>query len=232
MQQKQALLKNPLKPVWNDGEFKQFHSVTGNAIWYNDRSITDWNSTMIYDGTTSLDKAIALDLGLCAVKNIRKLKILKYRAIEALGLDITHGAKINDSGDKLKIYEWLKAYSLLTEPPTDLSMVNVSPATQSNLEPAIDNVVPVTQKRNKTKRDKRFSGFTRISFNVTGNTQRQHISLEPEFIKALELIAPANRNQWLSDTVSRWIAANGVESSTRIVKCEIVNELIERANGG
>jgi hypothetical protein len=191
---------------------------------------------MIYDGTTSLDKAIALDLGLCAVKSIRTLKVLKYRAIEALGLDIAHGAKINDSGDKLKIYEWLKAYSLLTEPPTDLSMVNaLLPATQSNLEPplpiepAIDSVVPVTQKRNKTKRDKRFSGFTRISFNVTGNTQRQHISLEPEFIKALELIAPANRNQWLSDTVSSWIAANGVESSTRIVKLSIVNALIERA---
>ena len=190
---------------------------------------------MIYDGTTSLDKAIALDLGLCAVKSIRTLKVLKYRAIEALGLDIAHGAKINDSGDKLKIYEWLKAYSLLTEPPTDLSMVQALPVTQSNLEPllpiepAIDNVVPVTQKRNKTKRDKRFSGFTRISFNVTGNTQRQHISLEPEFIKALELIAPANRNQWLSDTVSNWIVANGVESSTRIVKCEIVNELVKRS---
>ena len=160
---------------------------------------------------------------------------MKYRAIEALGLDIAHGAKINDSGDKLKIYEWLKAYSLLTEPPTDLSMVQALPVTQSNLEPllpiepAIDNVVPVTQKRNKTKRDKRFSGFTRISFNVTGNTQRQHISLEPEFIKALELIAPANRNQWLSDTVSDYIAKNGVESSTRIVKLSIVNALIERA---
>ncbi len=190
---------------------------------------------MIYDGTTSLDKAIALDLGLCAVKSIRTLKVLKYRAIEALGLDIAHGAKINDSDDKLKIYEWLKAYSLLTEPLTDLSMVQALPVTQSNLEPplpiepAIDNVVPVTQKRNKTKRDKRFSGFTRISFNVTGNTQRQHISLEPEFIKALELIAPANRNQWLSDTVSDYIAKNGVESSTRIVKLSIVNALIERA---
>jgi hypothetical protein len=186
---------------------------------------------MIYDGTTSLDKAIALDLGLCAVKNIRKLKILKYRAIEALGLDIAHGEKINDNSDKLKIYEWLKAYSLLTEPPIDLSMVQALPTTQSNLELPlpIDNVVPVTQKRNKTKRDKRFSGFTRISFNVTGNTQRQHISLEPEFIKALELIAPANRNQWLSDTVSSWIATNGVESNTRIVKCEIVNELIKLA---
>ena len=198
---------------------------------------------MIYDGTTSLDKAIALDLGLCAVKSIRTLKVLKYRAIEALGL-VIHGNEINDSGDKLKIYEWLKAYSSLTEPPTDLSMVQALPVTQLNLEPpaakplpieqpttepAIDNVVPVTQKRNKTKRDKRFSGFTRISFNVTGNTQRHHISLESEFIKALELIAPANRNQWLSDTVSSWISTNGVESSTRIVKCEIVNELIKRA---
>ncbi len=90
-------------------------------------------------------------------------------------------------------------------------------------------MLPVTRKRNKIKRDKRFSGFTRISFNVTGNTQRQHISLEPEFIKALELIAPANSTKWLSETVSNWIATNGVESSTRIVKCSIVNELIERA---
>jgi hypothetical protein len=87
---------------------------------------------------------------------------------------------------------------------------------------------PTHKTRNKVKRDKRFDAFTRISFNVTGNTQRQHISLEPEFIKALELIAPGNRNKWLSDTVADYIAKNGIESTTRIVKASIVNALIER----
>jgi hypothetical protein len=88
---------------------------------------------------------------------------------------------------------------------------------------------PTPKTRNKVKRDKRFDAFTRISFNVTGNTQRQHISLELEFIKALELIAPDNRNKWLADTVADYIAKNGIESTTRIIKSAIVNELIERA---
>jgi hypothetical protein len=188
---------------------------------------------MIYDGTTSLSKAIADDLKLCTIANTNKISKLTQTASKALGLPVdTKGGK-KAPADNIAIYQWLKS--------------NVLPVTQSNLEPPAtnqlpiaptdlsenktidDSVLPVTQKRNKTKRDKRFSGFTRISFNVTGNAQRQHISLEPEFIKALELIAPANRNQWLSDTVSSWIATNGVESSTRIVKCEIVNELIKRA---
>jgi hypothetical protein len=109
----------------------------------------------------------------------------------------------------------------LTELPPPL----IEPTTPNTL----DNVVPVTRKRNKTKRLERFNGFKRISFNVTGNTQRQHISLEPEFLKALELIAPTDSTKWLSDTVSNWIAANGIESSTRIVKCSIVSELVKRA---
>ena len=175
---------------------------------------------MIYDGTTSLSKAIADDLKLCSIANTNKISKLTRQAVDALGLNVPVGQVRKTVDENRAIYQWLKD--------------NVLPVTQSNLEPplpiepAIDNVVPVTQKRNKTKRDKRFSGFTRISFNVTGNTQRQHISLEPEFIKALELIAPTNRNQWLSDTVSSWIAANGVESSTRIVKLSIVNELVKR----
>jgi hypothetical protein len=192
---------------------------------------------MIYDGSTSLSKAIADDLKLCSIANTNKISKLTRQAVDALGLNVPVGQVRKTVDENRAIYQWLKD--------------NVLPVTQSNLEPPAtnqlpiaptdllenktidDNVLPVTQpitkQRNKTKRDKRFSGFTRISFNVTGNTQRQHISLEPEFIKALELIAPANRNQWLSDTVSSWIAANGVESSTRIVKLSIVNALIERA---
>jgi hypothetical protein len=94
------------------------------------------------------------------------------------------------------------------------------------------NVLPVkqstTKTRNKTKRESRFNQFTAIAFSVTGKTGRQHISLEPEYMKALELIAPDNRNKWLSDTVADYIAKNGIESTTRIVKASIVNALIER----
>lgn len=186
---------------------------------------------MNYDGTTSLSNAIALDLKLCSISNTNKISKLTQTASKALGLPVdTKGGK-KAPADNIAIYQWLKSNALSVtqsnlESPATKPLSIEQPVTQT----AIENVVPVTQKkRNKTKRDKRFSGFTRISFNVTGNAQRQHISLEPEFIKALELIAPANRNQWLSDTVSKWIVANGVESSTRIVKCEIVNELIKRA---
>ena len=98
------------------------------------------------------------------------------------------------------------------------------PETAPPIEPP-----PKPKTRNKTKRENRFNQFKRISFNVTGNAQRQHISLEPEFIKALELIAPDNKLQWLSDTVSDYIAKNGIESTTRIIKSSIVNALIERA---
>jgi hypothetical protein len=192
---------------------------------------------MIYDGTTSLSKAIADDLKLCSIANTNKISKLTRQAVDALGLNVPVGQVRKTVDENRAIYQWLKD--------------NVLPVTQSNLEPPATNQLPIaptdlsenktiddsvlsvtqatTKQRNKTKRDKRFSGFTRISFNVTGNTQRQHISLEPEFIKALELIAHANRNQWLSDTVSSWIATNGIESSTRIVKCEIVNELLKRA---
>ncbi len=55
--------------------------------------------------------------------------------------------------------------------------------------------------RDKVKRGELFSGFTRISFTIKSTTKRQHITLESEYIAALEKVAPDNRNQWLSETV-------------------------------
>ncbi len=180
---------------------------------------------MTYDGKTSLQKALEQLHG----KKLTFDDLSKITGAYRERLNLPTGKPISKAADKLKVYEWerekLAAQSNLIELP--------APNDLPENKTIDDNALPVTQsttqKRNKTKRLERFNEFKRLSFNVTGNTQRQHISLEPEFIKALELIAPANRNQWLSDTVSDYIAKNGVESSTRIVKLSIVNELLKRA---
>lgn len=176
---------------------------------------------MTYDGKNSLQKALEQLHGKKLTFDDLSKITGKYRE----RLNLPTGKAISKAADKLKIYQWerdaIATQTNLIEPPP------IEPVTQT----AIDDVLPVTRKRNKTKRLERFNEFKRISFNVTGNTQRQHISLEPEFVKALELIAPANSTKWLSETVSNWIATNGVESSTRIVKCSIVNELIKRVTG-
>lgn len=155
-----------------------------------------------YDGTTSRNAAIKKYLGLTTPASWSKHT---KRACVALGLavDVVDGKRT--TAENKSIVDWLRADKKANEPP------------------------PPPKTRNKTKRENRFNQFKRISFNVTGNTQRQHISLEPEFIKALELIAPDNKLQWLSDTVSDYIAKNGIESTTRIIKSSIVNALIERA---
>jgi len=156
-----------------------------------------------YDGTMSRNDAIKKYLGLTTPASWSKQT---KRACEALGFAInTNGGHKRPPSENVAIVEWLIADKKANEPP------------------------PPPKTRNKTKRESKFMGFKRISFNVIGNAQRQHISLEPEFIKALELIAGNNKLQWLSDTVADYIAKNGIESSTRIVKLSIVNELLRRA---
>ena len=138
---------------------------------------------MTYDGKTSLQKALEQLHG----KKLTFDDLSKITGAYRERLNLPTGKPISKAADKLKVYEWERDAIATQSNLTELPPI-IEPATQI----AIDDVLPVTRKRNKIKRDKRFSGFTRISFNVTGNTQRQHISLEPEFIKALELIAPAN----------------------------------------
>lgn len=182
---------------------------------------------MTYDGKTSLQKALEQLHGKKLTFDDLSKITNRYREV----LNVPTGKPISKAADKLKVYEWERDAIAEQTNLTELPAPNDLPENKTIDDNALPVTQSTTQKRNKTKRDKRFSGFTRISFNVTGNTQRQHISLEPEFIKALELIAPANRNQWLSDTVSDYVAKNGVESSTRIVKLSIVNELIKRVTG-
>ena len=147
-------------------------------------------------------------------------------ACVALGFD---KRKKGDNGAALEnkaILQWLLDNKTTTRNKTqNKSQITIL----ETITPIIETPAPAPKTRNKVKRENRFNQFKRISFNVTGNTQRQHISLEPEFIKALELIAPANKLQWLSDTVSDYIVKNGIESTTRIIKSAIVNELLKRA---
>jgi hypothetical protein len=145
-----------------------------------------------------------------------------YRIANGIGID----SRISES-DKLAILEIERAklnqQTALSEPVILADAVEPEPVVI-----ALPVKQSTTKTRNKTKRESRFNQFTAIAFSVTGKTGRQHISLEPEYMKALELIAPANRNQWLSDKVADYIAKNGIESTTRIVKASIVNALIER----
>jgi hypothetical protein len=67
----------------------------------------------------------------------------------------------------------------------------------------------------------------RYAFNVEG-MPRQNVTLENDFVQALAFLSP-NPTQWLTDTTSQFIKANGVESITKIVKCSIVAELLNAA---
>ena len=140
-----------------------------------------------------------------------------------------------DNGSEIEnkaIVKWLFDNANELELKLNAAVLPQIPETPAPATPIEVNELPPAPKpktRNKTKRENRFNQFTGIAFNVTGKTGRQYISLEPEFIKALELIAPTNRNKWLSDTVSDYIVKNGIESTTRIIKSAIVNELLKRA---
>lgn len=189
-----------------------------------------------YDGVGSLDDVLANGLKLCSRKSNNALSKHKRDALEALGIKITSTlGGIENAPIRKQIYDYWRN-KLESENQTNALQVthneSVTGNTQSQSETTENDTttkaLPITQKRNKPKRAERFDKLTRISFSVTGNAQRQHISLEPEYMKALELIAPTNRNQWLGDTVADYIAKNGVESSTRIIKCSIVTALIER----
>ena len=163
-----------------------------------------------------------MSLGLCAIKSVRTLQTLKYRAIDALALDIKRGDRITSTSDKLKIFEWLSVSLVTQNGLTDLPVNNDVVAVLTDLPTTI---APATKKPI-------YGGFKRYAFNIASNPQRQHISLDTEFVTALDFIAPANQSKWLAETVNQWIATKGTESTTRIVKLSIVNELLKRATRG
>ena len=157
-----------------------------------------------YDGTTSRNDELKKRFNLTTPASWSKYT---KKACEALGLPIKANAASGKRPphENVAIVQWLDDY--FAQPKKAKAK---------------------KKKRNKVKREQRFNQFTGIAFNVAGIEARQHISLEPEFIRALDLIAPTNRNQWLADTVADYIAKNGNESTTRIIKLSLVNELLSR----
>ena len=157
-----------------------------------------------YDGTTARNVELKRRFNLTTPASWSKYNKL---ACNALGIERTGTAKDGNltPAQNVAIVEWLADY--FTQPKKQK---------------------PIKKKRVKTKRG-RYSAFTSIAFSVTGIEGRHNVSLEPEFIRALDLIAPTSRNKWLSECVSDYIAKNGIESTTRIIKSSIVNELVRRA---
>lgn len=106
----------------------------------NDLQITtDTTATIAdYDGTTSLDKAIA-GLGLCAVKSIRTLTPLKATAIKALALNITSD-RITGNAPKIAIFEWLAAKVALGLNANDIIKGKTTPDTAPDTLSMFDSI--------------------------------------------------------------------------------------------
>jgi hypothetical protein len=159
------------------------------------------DSVMKYDGKAALSKTYS-EMGF-AGHNAEISTALTKDAVQALGLEIAGNSKYTVD-EKIAIVEWVRLNKRLP-----------------------DGRFPA-KKRSTTKRDKAFDGFTRIAFNIKSNPKRQHVSLESEYVTALDKIAPDSRNKWLSETVDAYIQEHGDESTTRIIKLAIVNKLMER----
>jgi hypothetical protein len=155
---------------------------------------------MKYNGTGALSKAYS-EMGFAAHdSNISGA--LTAEAVAALNLKITGNGKY-DIDEKIAIVEWVRLNKRLP----------------NGRMPSIP--------REKTKRDKLFDDFTRIAFHIKSSDKRQFISLEPEYVEALDKITN-DRKEWISKTIDDYIDANGVESNTRIIKTAIVKTLMTK----
>lgn len=156
---------------------------------------------MKYDGKAALSKTYS-NMGF-AGHDSNVSGALTSEAVQVLGLQIAGNSKYTVD-EKIAIVEWVRLNKLL-------------PNGKLPAKPRIT-----------TTRDKPFNGFKRIAFNIESSPKRQHVSLEAEYVAALDKIAPDNRNQWLSETVDAYIKEYGAESTTRIIKLAIVSKLMER----
>lgn len=156
---------------------------------------------MKYDGKAALSKTF-LGMGFNAHSSDVNTALIAS-AVEALGLQIAGNSKYTVD-EKIAIVEWVR------------------------LNKRLPNGKLPAKPRITTTREKPFNGFKRIAFNIESSPKRQHVSLEPEYVAALDKIAPDNRNQWLSETVDAYIKEYGAESTTRIVKLAIVSKLVEK----
>lgn len=181
----------------------------------------------MYDGTTSLSDAIALDLNLCKRTNTNKISSLTQKAASALGLSVATKGGVKPPAYCLAVYEWLKENELnktqsLNTVESIIELDNtqlVEPISELNIIQTIDDIAPTVE---PTQSDsKPCDKFISINYRHADNS-RHTVQLEQFYIDALMAIG-------ITD-ISKFVAENtGVASVTKNVKRSIVNELVKRA---
>lgn len=189
----------------------------------------------MYDGTTSLSDAIALDLNLCKRTNTNKISSLTQKAASALGLSVATKGGVKPPAYCLAVYEWLKENELnktqsLNTVESIIELDNtqlVEPISELNIIQTIDDIAPtvepVANELNiiHTQNDsKPCDKFISVNYRHADNS-RHTVQIEQFYIDALIAIG-------ITD-ISKFVAENaGVASVTKNVKRSIVNELVKR----
>lgn len=180
----------------------------------------------MYDGTTSLSNAIALDLKLCSISNTNKISKLTQKAASVLGLSVATKGGVKPPAYCFAVYEWLKENELnktqslnTIAPIVELDNTQiVEPISELNTIQAIDDIAPTVEPTQNVSNpcDK----FISINYRHADNS-RHTVQLEQFYIDALIAIG-------ITD-ISKFVAENaGVASVTKNVKRSIVNELVKR----
>jgi hypothetical protein len=189
----------------------------------------------MYDGTTSLSNAIALDLKLCSISNTNKISKLTQKAASALGLSVATKGGVKPPAYCLAVYEWLKENELNTTQSLNAieliieldSTQLVEPISELNIIQTIDDIAPTVEPVIEldtihTQNDsKPCDKFISVNYRHADNS-RHTVQIEQFYIDALIAIG-------ITD-ISTFVAENaGLKSVTKNVKRSIVNELVKRA---
>ena len=148
-------------------------------------------------------------------------------ACVALGYD---KRKKGDNGAALEnkaILQWLLDNKTTTRNKTQNKSQITLPET---ITPIIETVDPIQHKQPKQYAEK--YQFKSVAFNTSdgANKARHVIKIERYYIDALNKIGVDNLPAWLSEsTTKEWNETTGDKSIMKIVKSEIVNELLKRA---
>jgi len=187
---------------------------------------------MAYDGTTSLNKAVA-DLIECSPKNNNKLSKVIGQAKKELG--IVSKARKLPAEINFQIYSHLVELFSQEKPPTiESSHAPVEIITQNN-EPVIPDLKTIQQTSVELFAQMKNFDNVRLAFYIMrkGKRERQVISLDGFFINALASIRVSKQDapQWVQVQVDGWTAFDSQLPITRQVKYLIMREVVKGLGG-
>jgi len=183
---------------------------------------------MAYDGTTSLNKAVA-DLIKCSPKSNNKLAKVIGQAKNDLG--------IASKAKKLPREKHLQIYNHLVEL---YSQNNKSESTPQKAESSHSNAVEIISQTDKDDTVEVFSHTTnfdniRIAFYILrkGKRERQVIALDGFFINALTSIGISKQDapKWVQVQVNEWADFDAQLPITRQVKYLIMVAVVKGLSG-